>query len=40
MYSKRLGRMVISKTDVDVVTGIDGPEVLLDENTSLHNISG
>lgn len=39
-YSKKLGRNVISKADVDVVTGKDGPEVLPDGGTSLHDVPG
>lgn len=37
-FSKKLGRMVTSKADVDVVTGQSEPEVLPGGGTSLHNV--
>ena len=40
-FSKKLGRMVTSDADVDVVVGgKDGPEVLPDGGTSLHDVAG
>jgi hypothetical protein len=39
-YSKRLGRMVTSKADVVVKPGKDGPEVLPERGTSLHDVPG
>lgn len=37
-FSKRLGRMVTSKADVDVIKGQSEPEVLPGGGTSLHNV--
>lgn len=39
-YSKKLGRMAISKADVEVAMGEEGPEVLPSGGTSLHNVPG
>jgi hypothetical protein len=39
-FSKRLGRNVTSKADVDIVTGSNGPEVLPGGGTSLHDVPG
>lgn len=39
-YSKKLSRMVVSKADVDVAMGQDGPEVIPGGGTSLHNVPG
>lgn len=39
-FSKRLGKDVTSRADVEVVMGSDGPEVLPGGGTSLHDVSG
>ena len=39
-YSKKLGRMVTSKADVDVEIGKEGPEVVPGGGTSLHDVPG
>ncbi|MHB1057859.1 MAG: Tse2 family ADP-ribosyltransferase toxin [Rhodanobacter sp.] len=39
-FSKKLNRMVTSQADVTVELGNDGPEVLPDGGTSLHDVSG
>lgn len=39
-FSKKLGRMVTSKADVDVGMGSGGPEVLPGGGTSLHDVPG
>lgn len=39
-FSKKLGRDVTSRADVDIVVGQYGPEVLPDGGTSLHDVSG
>jgi hypothetical protein len=39
-YSKKLGRMVTSKADVDVEMGAEEPEVLPGGGTSLHDVPG
>jgi hypothetical protein len=39
-YSKKLGRMVVSKADVDIELGQHGPEVVPGGGTSLHDVPG
>jgi hypothetical protein len=39
-YSKKLNRMVVSKADVEVEMGKDGPEVKTGGGTSLHDVPG
>lgn len=39
-FSKKLGRSVISRADVTVEAGKDGPEVLPEGGASLHDVSG
>jgi hypothetical protein len=39
-FSKKRNKMMISKADVSVVMGKDGPEVETGGGTSLHNVSG